>query len=148
MDKIDLTGEEKPKEKSKERKPKEEMGAGKKAMLSLFIVALVFVAAYTFKQNYFSQSANSLEGQYRKSSEVQGATIQEQASRLNNSKADLREAVQNNFNALKDQANNLDAEEIASSSPQVQKILQDLKSLEQYPKNQAKEACMRVCNGL
>jgi hypothetical protein len=42
--------------------------------------------------------------------------------------------------------------EIASSSPQMQKILNDIKSLEQYPANQAKEFCRqiyeKICGGL
>jgi hypothetical protein len=35
--------------------------------------------------------------------------------------------------------------EVASSSPQVQKILNDIKALQQYPANQIKDLCRKIC---
>lgn len=55
--------------------------------------------------------------------------------------------VQDRINTIRREVTNLNISEIASSSPQVQKVLEDIKSLEQYPKNQAKDLCQKICNG-
>lgn len=56
--------------------------------------------------------------------------------------------VQKNVEAIKQEIANLDIKEVASSSPQVQKVLKDIQSIEQYPRNQAKELCENLCRGL
>jgi len=60
-------------------------------------------------------------------------------------KADIQELMKDKIDDLKEDVSNLNILEIASSSPQVQKILNDIKSLEQYPTNQLKEVCRKIC---
>lgn len=60
----------------------------------------------------------------------------------------LEDVVQNQITALKKQAASIDVDKIASSSPEVRKLIDDLKALGNLPKNQAKEACFRICDGL
>ncbi len=57
----------------------------------------------------------------------------------------LQEAFRGRIESIKKDVENINVVEIASSSPQVQKILNDIKSLEQYPKNQFQEICRKVC---
>ncbi|OGH03089.1 MAG: hypothetical protein A2798_01520 [Candidatus Levybacteria bacterium RIFCSPHIGHO2_01_FULL_37_17] len=61
---------------------------------------------------------------------------------------DLSKNVKETISNLQKQAENLDIEEVATSSPQVQKIINDLKSLKDVPKNELKNTCERICNGL
>lgn len=61
---------------------------------------------------------------------------------------DLSKNVQEAVSNLQEQAESLNIEEVASSSPQVQKIINDLKSLKDVPKSQLKNTCERICNGL
>lgn len=58
------------------------------------------------------------------------------------------QTVQTKIEELKKEAAKVDVQEIASSSPQVQKVLNDLKALENAPKNQAKQTCQQICNSL
>lgn len=74
------------------------------------------------------------------SSEKQENKLQKENLNLNVQKA-LVEKLQN----LKQEVTGLNIAEIASASAQVQKILNDIKSLEQYPVNQAKEICRQIC---
>jgi len=46
---------------------------------------------------------------------------------------------------IKSQVNQLDVKDLAQSSPQYQKLMQDLQGLSELPKNQVKEACYNVC---
>lgn len=61
---------------------------------------------------------------------------------------DISNNVKQAIDNLKTEANNLDVAEVASSSPQVQKILNDLKSLQDLPKNEIKNVCDNICNKL
>jgi hypothetical protein len=80
----------------------------------------------------------------RPAKSVEGASIID-----NNTEPDLRtniqETIKEKINSIKQEVSGLDIVEIASSSPQVQKILNDIKSLEQYPTNQIKEICRKIC---
>lgn len=60
----------------------------------------------------------------------------------------LEEVVENQIEAIKTQAQSLDIEEIASSSPQIQILINDLKALSGLPKNQARETCIKICQSL
>jgi hypothetical protein len=56
--------------------------------------------------------------------------------------------LQEKINEITQQVSNLDIKDVASSSPQVQKVLHDMESLKDLPKSQAKDACMKICSGL
>jgi len=80
------------------------------------------------------------------SKEVKSATVvnteQKDNSEIN---VNIQEAVKEKIDIIKKEVSNLDMLEIASSSPQMQKIFNDIKSLEQYPTNQIKEVCRKIC---
>lgn len=58
---------------------------------------------------------------------------------------EVQAAVEDKVEDIKREVGNLKVEDIATSSPQVQKILKDIQALQQYPKNQAKELCENLC---
>jgi|SRR3989344_546578 len=60
----------------------------------------------------------------------------------------VRDSVAQNIESLKQQVTNLNPADVAASSPQVQKILNDIKTAQEYPKTQAKEICESICKGL
>lgn len=57
-------------------------------------------------------------------------------------------SIQQRLEIIKREVNSINIKEIASSSPQIQKILLDLKNLQSLPENQAREACYNICKGL
>lgn len=71
-------------------------------------------------------------------STVEGINIQENT--------DVKKNVQEKINDLQKEAQSINLVEMASSSPQVQKVINDLKALEDYPKNQVKDACEKICD--
>jgi hypothetical protein len=60
----------------------------------------------------------------------------------------IKKAVQQKIEEIKTEAGSIDLVEIASSSPQVQKVINDLKALEKYPSDQAKGMCQKLCDQL
>lgn len=121
----------------------------KKIIIGIVSIGTVVAGGYYVKQQYFpsSQTSGIQESPY---TDVQGAhteeTLEEQAEKY--SVKNLTTDVQKKINTLSKQVNNLSPQEVATSSPQVQKVLEDLKKLEEYPKSQAKEMCLNICKGL
>lgn len=56
--------------------------------------------------------------------------------------------LQKKIEELTKQVKSLSVSDVASSSPQVQKVLDDLKSLENLPSSKAREACENICRKL
>lgn len=56
--------------------------------------------------------------------------------------------LQQKLDDLKQQVITLDVADITSSSPQIQKVIHDMESLQNVPRSQAKEACMKICSNL
>ncbi len=117
---------------------KKESWNKKRIFIAIFLLVLLAVGGYLFKtkvlgSNNSSQPAKSVEGISAKQESVKdiGTSIQD--------------AVKEKINNLKQEVSGLNLSEIASSSSQVQKIINDIKSLEQYPANQAKEICKKIC---
>lgn len=126
--------------KEKEIEPVEEVWSFKKIFIGVIVLTIIVGGlAYWNKDSLIALKSTGLITR----DNVKGANTRDVQPR---SISEINSEVQNRVNTLKEQVNSLNATEVATTSPQVQKILQDLKSLEQYPKNQAKEACIRVCN--
>ncbi len=58
----------------------------------------------------------------------------------------IKSDLQSKINSLTQQVTHLSPADIASSSPQVQKILNDIKALEQGPVDQVRQICENVCH--
>lgn len=116
----------------------EETWNKKRIAIAVFLLALLMLGGYFVKirslGKNFSQPAKSIKGINTK------GTTTEPALKMN-----VQEAVKEKINNLKQEVSGLNVLEIASSSPQMQKILNDIKSLEQYPVNQVKEICRKIC---
>ncbi len=61
---------------------------------------------------------------------------------------DIKQGIQNQIDSLKSEAQDINVVDIATSSPQVQKVINDLKAIQNYPKNQLKTTCEKICSGL
>lgn len=61
---------------------------------------------------------------------------------------EMQNTVQERLEKIKEQVADLSATDLMTSSPQVEKVMQDLEKLKQYPKNQVKDACRNICEGL
>ncbi len=92
------------------------------------LILLLGLAAYSLKEDSF------LKGSKKETPKV-----------LPVSDENLEDVVQKQIKSIREKAVNINVEEIASSSPQIQNLVNDIKALQELPKNQAKEACMNIC---
>ncbi|MCL4353061.1 hypothetical protein M1615_01150 [Patescibacteria group bacterium] len=125
------------------------------AILLIFACLLFFAFKMHILDKYLKKNLSSSQGA---AGQVKGAqTTEADISGSNSAPADsflppssenIQSSLKDRVSQLKQEVSNLNVLEVASSSSQVQKVLQDVKSLEQYPHNQAKEACLNICNSL
>ena len=106
----------------------------KRVFLSIFLLALLIIGGgYLFRDKIFISSSRQLKS-------VEGASTS-----TVDTAANVQEAVREKIDNLKQEVSGLNLMEVASSSPQVQKILNDIKALQQYPENQIKDLCRKIC---
>ena len=122
----------------------EEKWDKRKMLLGFVGIFALFFAALYIKDAYFPPS---------KSSQVEGVSVtsEEQVPERrykSNIKIPTASDLEQKVNEITDQASSIDVAEVASSSPQVQKVIKDLQSLGNYPRSQAKQMCEQVCSGL
>lgn len=114
----------------------------KKILVAIALIILLVIGGYFFKTKILGSEASSLN----QPGSVKGSSSVQENDNGNDDKGfNIKETVKEKINNLKQQVSGLDIVEIASSSPQVKKILNDIKSLEQYPVNQARDMCKKIC---
>lgn len=119
----------------KNKKSKEDVQWDKKKIIFVSVLAFILlIVGYSLISPYLGIDTKKPATR----SQVEGLSTQ----------VDFKRNVQDQINSIKNEANNINLEDMASSSPQVQKVIKDLKALQDYPNNQLKEACMKVCSGL
>lgn len=126
---------------SRIKKESEDIVWDKKKIFVTSVIAILIIAIGLSFKSYLNAD-NKDSNTFRKpQKEVKSIN----ASEISNN---IKEGVEDSFNSLKTQAENLDVAEIATSSPQVQKIINDLKTLQDLPKSQLKNTCEKICSGL
>lgn len=111
---------------------------------SLFIILLIGVGL-ELKGNIISNLLSNKNA--GSSSSVKGVTIYENKNQ-SEFKPDIGSTLQHKLESIKQDAENVNISEIATSSPQVKKIINDIKNLQSLPSNQLKDACLNICKGL
>ncbi len=128
----------------KEGKIKEESQWDKKKIfLFSILVFLAVIGAYYIKTLVMPQNlaSNSLPGKSAEKN-VKGVSTSVNPSNT------LKQDIQNQINNIKNEAQNINIVDIATSSAQVQKVINDFKVLQNYPSNSLKGVCEKVCSGL
>lgn len=115
----------------------EEESWDKKKIVIGILSFLVLLFAFLYFKNTLFPNKSEIKG-------VSTISTTKQDENLNKASEKLQEKI----NEVKQNVDNLNVAEVASSSPQVQKVLNDIKSLEDLPRNQAREACVKICSGL
>ena len=109
----------------------------KKILLAVLILACLIFALFYFKDSIFPQQngvsiKSSVDKNLNQNQEVLGAT----------------QRVRERIEEIQENVNSLNIVDVATSSPQIQKVINDIKALESLPRDQAKNACEKICSGL
>lgn len=116
----------------------------KRIFIALFLIAALIILGYFLKTKVLGENFSLPNN----SKSVKGTTVTQEENKESKERLDVnvQKVVQEKIESLKQDVKGLNIVEIASSSPQVQKIINDIKTLEQYPTNQARELCKQICS--
>lgn len=133
----------------KELKPIEESWNKKRIIIGLFFLFTVVAGLTAFKVLVLDKNQNSPQSLVNKTvTAVEGASTNANTSSNDNTISGLKTNIQDQLNTIKQEASNINLTDIATSSPQVQKVIDDIKSIQNLPRSQAKSFCEQVCSGL
>jgi hypothetical protein len=133
---------EKPVKSRRAEKKEDEYEWDKKRILIVgFSVIVVLALAVELKRMFLPNTSILGDSTVKKASEVEKPKVKPPS-------VDLQSKVGASLADIKNNIANLDPEEVASSSPQIQKVLQDMQGIKDLPKDEAKNACMRICSGI
>ena len=103
----------------------------------LFLLVILFAGLYVKSILFGVGKKTAVEGAYTQISTPQDAQI-----------SNASQNFEQKINQIQQNVNNLNVVDVATSTPQVQKIINDIKSLQSLPTDQAKSACQKICEGL
>lgn len=107
----------------------------KRFLTIVFIIIILGLLGYSAKTFLLGGNKLNLFGK-----SVKGISTQKQETASN--------ILQQKLADIQQQVSKLNIADIASASPQVQKLIKDLNALKDYPSNQAKDICQKICSGL
>lgn len=117
----------------------------KKIFITLGVVALFLTGGFAAKV-FLLGSHTALPSSQQ---DVKGAsTVNSSAQTSSPIQLPSSTAVQQKIASLEQQASQISVKDIASTSPQIQAIVQQLQNLPQMPGNVAKQTCIQLCNNL
>ena len=124
-----------------EEEPEEEFEWDKSRIIIFFVVLVVLIGGGLFAKHYFLDSKGIAKGQQS----TVGVSLREEniSSQLPSS-----QDIQQKIADLQHQATKISVQDIASSSPQVQEVLQQLQKLPELPGDIAKQTCIQLCGKL
>lgn len=128
----------------------EEVWDFRKIAIGVVIVIILLIGGYIAKRLILGESLNPSDMIPKMSSfnKVLG-TSTDVAKPVNVSfSLPTQDAVQQQVKQIQQQVTHLNIQEIASSSPEVKQILQQIQSLPNQTSDQAKQMCYRLCNNL
>lgn len=130
--------EEAPKRESK--KEKVEWDRKKIIFTSIIIIFLLFLG-YQAKSLFLDKNMQVPQNDSFQKEDVKGVSV-------SNPGPSIKDTVQESINSIKNEAGSINISDIATSSPQIQKVINDIKALQNYPSNELKNTCLKICNGL
>lgn len=118
----------------------------KKIILTFIILILLIIGGLKLKD--YLLNSNSSPGGSSTSESVKGASVSVGPTVTLPSAQDIGAGLQSDLNNVKKEIGNINVQDLATSSPQIQKVVNDIKALPAVPGQQAKDICLKICNGL
>jgi hypothetical protein len=124
----------------------EEVWDKKKIVLGIVVAGTILFSAYKIKTLVLDTKEDLKREEKISRQEVEGASTIARPEIDLPTKEDIQEDLVEKVTVIKEEIQRLKLEEVATSSPQVQKIIKDIQSIEDYPKNQARQMCQEICS--
>ncbi|MBP9716889.1 MAG: hypothetical protein KBD51_03015 [Candidatus Levybacteria bacterium] len=126
--------------KTRKKEESNEEWDKKRLIITTFFVVVAILAVREIKTTFFSNNDEVL-GQNVSVTPTPIKKPDVEIPRVN-----VANQVGSKINEIKRNIEGLNAQEVASSSPQIQKVLRDMEGLKDLPSNEAKSMCVKLCS--
>lgn len=133
--------EEKPKTRRRIIEEDDREWDKRKILVALILIGFILIIGFEAR-GIFTNSDSEVLGR----SEFNRSEIEK--PKVKSPQVDIENQVESTILDIKESINSLDANEVATSSPQIQKVLKDIQGIKDLPSNQAKEMCLKLCSGI
>lgn len=113
----------------------------KKIIITSFFAIVAILAAAEIKGTFFPGSVGVLGESTNKPTPIKKPDMKPP-------KFNVVSEVGSTINEIRKNIEELSAEEVATTSPQIQKVLQDIQGIKDLPTNQARDMCLKICSGI
>lgn len=120
----------------------------KKRLIVLIIALGVLIVGGLELKNYLLGSDSPEISNFSTQKNVKGASISPVPTISLPTAKDIGQNLEGGISNIKNELNNIKVQEIATSSPQVQKVLNDIKELPSVPGKEVCSSLLKLCNGL
>jgi len=119
----------------------EEVWDKKKIAITIVAIVLLLIGLVVFTGMLNTKDTTKKETGLSIKQSVKGMEAEKEIQ-------NIKEVLGEKIEEITKEASSINIAEIASSSPQVQKVINDIKELEKYPSDQAKGICQEICDSL
>lgn len=131
--------EEAPRTKKKED---DEQWDKKKILITLFFSIVGILVVFELKSMFIDKNSGVL------GSAIQNKPVQIIKPDIKTPNLNTSSLIGSKIEEIKKNVSNLNAEDVATSSPQIQKVLHDIQGIKNLPADQAKQTCYKICSGI
>ena len=114
----------------------------KKILITLFFSIVGLLVVLEFKSMFLDKNSGVL------GSAIQNKPVQITKPDIKVPNLNASSIVGSKIDEIKKNVSNLNAEDVATSSPQIQKVLRDIQGIKNLPADQAKSTCLKICSGI
>ncbi|MEK9175962.1 MAG: hypothetical protein AAB520_00805 [Patescibacteria group bacterium] len=125
----------------KKETPEEFQWDRKRILIAIFLLVAGLIVAFELKGTFIKNKASLGDAIRNKPVEVKRPEIK-------SPNIDISSKVDAKIEDIKNNVGGLDPAEVATSSPQIQKVLRDIQEIKNLPVDQAKQTCMKICSGI
>lgn len=120
----------------------------KRAIIGLLAIIVLVVLGIIIKESVVATVAGISAKKDNTENSSKNSDEESDGNSASNRSLKLKNDIQERLDSIKKEFSSLSATDIASSSPQFKKVMEDIQNLKDLPKNQAKEACYNICRGI
>lgn len=125
----------------KKETPEEFQWDRKRILIAIFLLIAGLIVIFELKGTFIKNKAALGDA-------IQNKPVEVKRPEIKSPNIDISSKVDAKIEDIKNNVGGLDPAEVATSSPQIQKVLRDIQEIKNLPVDQAKQTCMKICSGI
>ena len=125
----------------KKETPEEFQWDRKRILIAIFLLIAGLIVIFELKGTFIKNKAALGDA-------IQNKPVEVKRPEIKSPNIDISSKVDAKIEDIKNNVGSLDPAEVATSSPQIQKVLRDIQEIKNLPVDQAKQTCMKICSGI